>query len=141
MNIEYVFAKSPFAVIDSLIAVFNEETIVCAVLEKEEAIKEYEEAVQRGDTVGYAAINEDDPDVMIAKIGNFPANQTVKLRFTYIEPLSLSYSTNWEYRLFAVLTERYGSSSSGTWKAGTRSMSAARRCTRRSTRRWWSNSR
>ena len=55
------------------------------IKEKEEAQKEYNENLKAGNTVAYAAQSDSMKDVMIMKLGNILPNQTIDVRFSFIE--------------------------------------------------------
>lgn len=113
IDVEYFYPKAPGAIIDSLVAYYANDRIECEVLEKEEAKRAYNEEIEKGNTAAYSEIKNDDRDIVQVKLGNLPSNQKVKLEFQYIEPLSLVMNRKWEYRLYTLITERYGSSARG----------------------------
>ena len=54
------------------------------VKEKEEAKKEYQEAVSQGKKAAYGGLNEDSMDIMTLKIGNVPPEEIIKIEISYL---------------------------------------------------------
>ena len=67
---EYSFPINPEACVYKFTAQFGKTRIEGVVKEKEEAKKEYEEAVKEGRKAAYGEINENRKDILNLKVGN-----------------------------------------------------------------------
>uniref|UniRef100_A0A8C8SAS2 Poly [ADP-ribose] polymerase n=1 Tax=Pelusios castaneus TaxID=367368 RepID=A0A8C8SAS2_9SAUR len=83
---KYVFPLDDTAAVCGFEAFINDKHIIGEVKEKEQAHKEYYEAVSRGD--GAYLMDQDAPDVFIVSVGNLPSKTTVLIKITYITELS-----------------------------------------------------
>jgi Ca-activated chloride channel family protein len=108
---EFHFPRTDSSIFHKFEAVFKNHTLVGRVLEKETAKKMFDWNTQRGNTVAYSERSQVAPDVMNIKVGNIPANETVEIIFSVIQPLETIINKFYELKLPVVLTERYSSSS------------------------------
>uniref|UniRef100_A0A674JFL2 Poly [ADP-ribose] polymerase n=1 Tax=Terrapene triunguis TaxID=2587831 RepID=A0A674JFL2_9SAUR len=83
---KYVFPLDGTAAVCGFEAFINGKHIVGKVKEKEQAHKEYREAISRGD--GAYLMDQDAPDVFTVSVGNLPPKTTVLIKVTYITELS-----------------------------------------------------
>ncbi|KAM9169492.1 protein mono-ADP-ribosyltransferase PARP4 isoform 2-T2 [Pangshura tecta] len=83
---KYVFPLDSTAAVCGFEAFINGKHIVGKVKEKEQAHKEYREAISRGD--GAYLMDQDAPDVFTVSVGNLPPKTTVFIKVTYITELS-----------------------------------------------------
>ncbi|XP_044873903.1 protein mono-ADP-ribosyltransferase PARP4 isoform X1 [Mauremys mutica] len=83
---KYVFPLDSTAAVCGFEAFINGKHIVGKVKEKEQAHKEYREAISRGD--GAYLMDQDAPDVFTVSVGNLPPKTTVLIKVTYITELS-----------------------------------------------------
>uniref|UniRef100_A0A8C0JCS0 Poly [ADP-ribose] polymerase n=1 Tax=Chelonoidis abingdonii TaxID=106734 RepID=A0A8C0JCS0_CHEAB len=83
---KYVFPLDSTAAVCGFEAFINGKHIVGKVKEKEQAHKEYREAISRGD--GAYLMDQDAPDVFTVSVGNLPPKTTVLIKVTYIAELS-----------------------------------------------------
>ncbi|XP_073195411.1 protein mono-ADP-ribosyltransferase PARP4 isoform X6 [Lepidochelys kempii] len=83
---KYVFPLDGTAAVCGFEAFINGKHIVGKVKEKEQAHKEYRDAISRGD--GAYLMDQDAPDVFTVSVGNLPPKTTVLIKVTYITELS-----------------------------------------------------
>ena len=78
---KYVFPLDEMAAVCGFEAFINGKHVIGIVKEKEEARREYKEAISRGD--GAYLMEEETPDVFTVSVGNLPpgANVLIKVRF------------------------------------------------------------
>ena len=72
LEMEYHFPIAPNACVYRFSAQFGNSRIDGVVKEKEEAKKQYQEAVSQGRKAAYGELNQDSKDIMTLKIGNAP---------------------------------------------------------------------
>ncbi|XP_067418928.1 protein mono-ADP-ribosyltransferase PARP4 [Emydura macquarii macquarii] len=83
---KYVFPLDDTAAVCGFEAFINGKHIIGEVKEKEQAHKEYNEAISRG--YGAYLMDQDAPDVFTVSVGNLPSKTTVLIKITYITELS-----------------------------------------------------
>ena len=103
---EFNFPRTDSSIFHKFEAVFQNQTVVGRIFEKETAKKMYDWNIERGNTVAYSERKKVAPDVMNIKVGNIPAYETVEIVFSVIQPLETIINKFYELRLPAVLTER-----------------------------------
>nr|XP_047129288.1 protein mono-ADP-ribosyltransferase PARP4 isoform X3 [Hydra vulgaris] len=86
---KYVFPLESSAAVCSFEAFINGKHIVGKVKEKEQARKEYKEAIQQGHGAYLMEEQEESPDVFTVTVGNLPPNSDVLIKITYVAELSL----------------------------------------------------
>ena len=106
----FYFPRTASSVFHRFTAEFRDKRVVGKIMEKEAAKKSYEEHKANGDTVAYAEINKDVPDVMQVLVGNIPAYEEVTIIFSVIQPLRIALNKFWELTLLSTLTPLYGTS-------------------------------
>jgi len=111
LETEFYFPRTENSVFHKFEAVFRNQTIVGEILEKTKAKEKYEWNVEQGNTVAYSERNTLTPDVMKIQVGNIPANESVEIIFSVIQPLEVIINKFWGFTLPSVLTERYTPSS------------------------------
>ncbi|XP_017403713.1 protein mono-ADP-ribosyltransferase PARP4 [Cebus imitator] len=84
---KYIFPLDDKAAVCGFEAFINGKHIVGEIKEKEEAQREYREAVSRGD--GAYLMSQDAPDVFTVSVGNLPPKAKVLIKITYITELSI----------------------------------------------------
>nr|XP_040137821.1 protein mono-ADP-ribosyltransferase PARP4 [Ictidomys tridecemlineatus] len=87
---KYVFPLDDKAAVCGFEAFINGKHIVGEIKEKEEAQREYREAVSQGH--GAYLMDQDAPDVFTVSVGNLPAQAKVLIKITYITELSIQGS-------------------------------------------------
>jgi len=87
--------------------VYEGKRLTGVIKEKEQAKKEYKEHKEKGDTVAYAEVDEDNPDIMKTQIGNLLPGTEIEIVFTYLELCEVSMSKFWKFTLYSTLTPRY----------------------------------
>ena len=84
---KYVFPLNEMAAVCGFEAFINGKHIVGEVKEKEQAHKEYKEAISQGH--GAYLMDEEKPDVFTVSVGNLPASARVLIKITYVAELAL----------------------------------------------------
>ena len=79
LEMEYHFPINPDACVYKFVAVFGKMRIEGVVKEKEEAKKEYQEAVKEGKKAAYGEINSESKDILTLNIGNIPPKEIVRI--------------------------------------------------------------
>ena len=81
LETEYLFPINPDAVFDTFQAKIGNKTFIGWIKEKKQAQKEYQENLQKGNTVAYSEIEKTAIDVMRVKIGNILPDQTIFIKY------------------------------------------------------------
>ena len=81
----YVFPLDEGAAVCGFQALIDGTLVVGEVKEREDAFKQYDEAIERGD--GAFLLDEERPDVLQASVGNLPPGKEVLLKLTYVREL------------------------------------------------------
>ncbi|XP_004446762.2 protein mono-ADP-ribosyltransferase PARP4 isoform X1 [Dasypus novemcinctus] len=84
---KYIFPLDDKAAVCGFEAFINGKHIVGEIKEKEEAHREYREAITQGH--GAYLMDQDAPDVFTVSVGNLPPKAKVLIKITYITELSL----------------------------------------------------
>ena len=84
---KYVFPLNDMAAVCGFEAFINGKHIVGEVKEKEQAHREYKEAIKQGH--GAYLMDEEKPDVFTVSVGNLPAAAHVLIKITYVAELAL----------------------------------------------------
>ncbi|XP_073899764.1 protein mono-ADP-ribosyltransferase PARP4 isoform X2 [Castor canadensis] len=87
---KFIFPLDDKAAVCGFEAFINEKHIVGEIKEKEEAQREYREAVSQGH--GAYLMDQDAPDVFTVSVGNLPPKAKVLIKITYITELSMQGS-------------------------------------------------
>ncbi|XP_073710917.1 protein mono-ADP-ribosyltransferase PARP4-like [Misgurnus anguillicaudatus] len=82
---KYVFPLEETAVVCGFEAFINGKHVIGKVKEKEQARKEYREAIGKG--YGAYLMDQDEPDVFTISVGNLPPGATVLIKVTFITEL------------------------------------------------------
>jgi uncharacterized protein YegL len=107
VNTVFHFPSSDKAVFSSLEAKFRGSTVRGLIKEKNQAKQQFEEEKAKGNTVVYVDSDSANPDVMTAKLGNFPAKESLEIALTFIMPLDIINNMYWELIIPSTLTPRY----------------------------------
>lgn len=107
ISLNYQFPISNKLVFSKFEAEYQGKKIKGKVKAKEEAKKEYEDNVKKGNTVAYADIYEKTKDIMNLKLGNFPPKENIKIRLTYTLRMDVLEFSKWSLRIPSTLTPRY----------------------------------
>ena len=83
---KYVFPLNDMAAVCGFEAFINGKHIVGEVKEKEQAHREYKEAISQGH--GAYLMDEEKPDVFTVSVGNLPAGANVLIKITYVAELA-----------------------------------------------------
>eukprot|EP00794_Sanderia_malayensis_P009205 gene9205-10179_t len=84
---KYVFPLDEMAAVCGFEAFINGKHIVGQVKEKEQAHREYKEAISKGH--GAYLMDEEKPDVFTVSVGNLPASAHVLIKITYVAELAV----------------------------------------------------
>ncbi|KAJ8409900.1 hypothetical protein AAFF_G00209410 [Aldrovandia affinis] len=82
---KYVFPLDESAAVCGFEAFINGKHVVGQVKEKEQARKEYRQAIEKGH--GAYLMDQDAPDVFTISVGNLPSGATVLIKVTYVTEL------------------------------------------------------
>ncbi|XP_045062443.1 protein mono-ADP-ribosyltransferase PARP4 isoform X2 [Coregonus clupeaformis] len=82
---KYVFPLDDSAAVCGFEAFINGKHVVGQVKEKQQARKEYKQAIERGH--GAYLMDQDAPDVFTISVGNLPASATVLIKVTFVTEL------------------------------------------------------
>ncbi|XP_077435872.1 protein mono-ADP-ribosyltransferase PARP4-like isoform X2 [Vanacampus margaritifer] len=82
---KYVFPLDEYAAVCGFEAFINGKHVVGQVKEKEEARKQYKQAVKKGH--GAYLMDQDAPDVFTISVGNLPAGASVLIKVTFVSEL------------------------------------------------------
>ena len=104
---EYSFPIAPNACVYKFTAQFAKTRIEGIVKEKEEAKKEYQEAVKQGKKAAYGELNEDSKDILTLKIGNVPLKEAVAVEISYLQELSLAVNSFYQIKFAGTISPRY----------------------------------
>ena len=107
LETEYYFPINPDAVFDQFEAILAEKIIFGYIKEKNQAKKEHQDNLNQGNIVAYSEIDPTAHDIMHVNVGNILPNQTIFIRYSYIEPLELVLNKFKRFTLYATLTPRY----------------------------------
>jgi hypothetical protein len=107
LEIEFSFPIDPKACIYRFVAEFGNKRVEGIVKEKEEAKKEYNEAVKQGKQAVYAEIDPNSKDIMNMEIGNVGPNEEVKISVSYLQELNIEQNTFYQFHLPATISPRY----------------------------------
>uniref|UniRef100_A0AAY5E7Z5 Poly [ADP-ribose] polymerase n=1 Tax=Electrophorus electricus TaxID=8005 RepID=A0AAY5E7Z5_ELEEL len=88
---KYVFPLEETAAVCGFEAFINGKHVVGKVKEKEQARKEYKQAIEKGH--GAYLMDQEAPDVFTISVGNLPAGATVLIKVTYITELVVRSGT------------------------------------------------
>ncbi|XP_034142721.1 protein mono-ADP-ribosyltransferase PARP4 isoform X3 [Esox lucius] len=88
---KYVFPLDDSAAVCGFEAFINGKHVVGQVKEKQQARKEYKQAIEKGH--GAYLMDQDAPDVFTISVGNLPAGATVLIKVTYITELVVTDGT------------------------------------------------
>ena len=88
-------------------AEFGKTRIEGVVKEKEEAKREYKEAVEQGRKAAYGELNSDSKDILTLKVGNLPPKESVKVELVYLQELTLSLNTFYQLHMVGTISPRY----------------------------------
>ena len=84
----YLFPLDEGAAVCGFEAVIDGTLVVGEVKERDEAFRQYDDAIERGD--GAFLLDEERPDVFQASIGNLPPGKEALVRLTYVTELACS---------------------------------------------------
>lgn len=111
LNIKYRFPLSNTAVFDGFTAEFKDKRIRGVIKEKEIAKREFKILKSAGHFSAYAEKCEESEDIMEILLGNFPANSTLKINFSFIQRLELFNNDIWHLKIFSTLTPSFNQNS------------------------------
>jgi hypothetical protein len=122
---KYSFPVDPQACVYRFTAEFGKTRIEGVVKEKEEARKEYAEAVQQGKKAAYGELDPESKDILTLRVGNVPPGESVRIEIAYLQELSLANNTFYQLRMAGTISPRFLSHIPGeTVKAGFRNAAA-----------------
>ena len=84
----YLFPLDEGAAVCGFEAIIDGTRVVGEVKERDEAFRQYDDAIERGD--GAFLLDEERPDVFQASIGNLPPGKEALVRVTYVTELACS---------------------------------------------------
>lgn len=107
LEMEYCFPINPNACVYKFVASFGNKRIEGVVKEKEQAKKEYTEAVKQGKQAAYGEIDPNSKDIMKLRIGNVAPQAEVKVEISYLHELALSFNTFYRLQILGTISPRY----------------------------------
>ena len=123
LETEYFFPIPPNARFDTFQACYEGVTINGIIKEKERAQKEYQENLQKGNTVAYSEILKEAVDVMKVQIGNIKPFTQIQITFSYIQKLAVVRSRFYKFVFYSTLGPRYHSKSNQSTEKDTLTLS------------------
>ncbi|KAI9878218.1 MAG: von Willebrand factor A domain-containing protein 5A, partial [Watsoniomyces obsoletus] len=92
-----------------------DKVLVGVVKEKQQARKDYQEAIDRGETAGLLEQVPEASDAFTTKVGNVPAGERIHVEITYLGELKHDAETDGaRFTIPTVIAPRYGSVSHDT---------------------------
>ena len=116
LETEYLFPIPPNARFDAFQARYENITINGVIKEKETAQKEYQTNLQKGNTVAYAEVLKEAPDVMKVQAGNIKPFTEIQITFSYIQKLTIVRNRFYKFVFYSTLGPRYHSNSGPSTK-------------------------
>ena len=107
LELQYTFSISPNACLHKFAAVFAKKRMDGAVKEKEEARKEFKEAVQQGKQAALGEVEAESKDIFRLQIGNIDPGESVTIELSYSEELTLTMNTFYQFTLPTKLNPRF----------------------------------
>src|SRR3990167_9541502 len=107
INVTYEFPRTEESCFTRFEATFQDRTVLGQIKPKEQAKAEFEAHKAIGSTVAYAEMKNNEEDIMKIELGNFPANQSLTITFSFVQPLDLVASQYWKLVIPGPLTPRY----------------------------------
>ncbi len=81
----YVFPLPESAAVHDMVVTVGDREIVAEIRKREEAEKEYEDAVAKGHTA--SLLTQERPNIFTQKVGNIPPGHAVEVKLSYVEAL------------------------------------------------------
>ncbi len=107
LEVGYSFPISPEACIYRFAAEFGKTRVEGVVKEKEEAKREYKEAVSQGKRAAIGTIDENSKDILNLKVGNIGPREEVRIELVLMQELTLANNIFYQLRLFGTISPRY----------------------------------
>ncbi|CAD8149842.1 unnamed protein product [Paramecium octaurelia] len=107
IELESVFSINENAAVTKMVVELGEIKVYCAVKEKKQAEKEYQEGLKQGKTMAYSDQDSNFPSIKRVKIGQLAPNKLLKITFEYIHPLEVFLNKFWKFELFPVIDQNY----------------------------------
>lgn len=106
LEVEYYFPIPINSCFDSFKASYEGTLIEGVIKAKEEAKKEYNDNVKKGNTAAYAEIHEEADDTMKVLIGNIKPATTIEISFSYLQQLPVTRNRFYEFIFYSTVTTR-----------------------------------
>jgi hypothetical protein len=107
LEVSYSFPISPNACVYRFAAEFGKTRVEGVVKEKEEAKREYKEAVSQGKRAAIGALDENSKDILHLKVGNIAPREEVRIELVFMQELTLANNTFYQLRLFGTISPRF----------------------------------
>ena len=107
LEVGYSFPINPNACVYRFTAEFGKTRVLGVVREKEEAKREYKEAVAHGKRAVIGNIDENSKDILHLKVGNIGPREEVRIELVFMQELTLANNTFYQLRLFGTISPRY----------------------------------
>ena len=107
LEVGYSFPINPNACVYRFAAEFGKTRVEGVVKEKEEAKREYTEAVAQGKRAAIGTLDENSRDILHLKVGNIGPREEVRVELVFMQELSLANNTFYQLRLFGTISPRY----------------------------------
>ena len=104
---EYFLPINPETCLYKFTAQFGSTKIDGIVKDKEEAAKEYEQAVKQGKQVAEGEIDANTKDMLTMKIGNVSPGEQVSIEIEFLQELSISCNSFYQLYLTGIISPRY----------------------------------
>ncbi len=57
--------------------------------------------------MAYAEIKDKTPDIMLLKLGNLPAGESVTIKLSYLQVMEVSQNKFWKFQLLGTLSPKF----------------------------------
>lgn len=104
---EYFMSISSDECFYSFELLYDGKKIKALVKEKENAKKDYQNALIRGKTAAYSDINPELKDVMLINVGNIPSHSVIEVKINFLKRLDISLNKFWKLQIPGTFTPRY----------------------------------
>lgn len=106
---EFLFSIANEACFYDFEAEIDGKIVKGKIKEKEEAKKEYDENIKKGNMAAYSEISSEQQDLIKIKVGNIPPKKPVTIKFKYMQQLEICLNKFWRLTIPSTLTPRYQS--------------------------------
>jgi len=107
LEVSYSFPINPNACVYRFAAEFGKTRVEGTVKEKEEAQREYKEAVSQGKRAAIGTLDEFSKDILHLHVGNISPREEVRIELVFMQELALTNNTFYQLRLLGTISPRY----------------------------------